>query len=69
MGRLVESTFITPDGVIEDPQDWSGPYWDQQHMANAAAILEPVEALLLGRVTLRRSPRAGRAAAIRTPTR
>lgn len=51
MGRLIESTFITLDGVIEDPQDWSAPYWDDQHMEQASALLEPAEALLLGRAT------------------
>ena len=29
--KIVESTFVTLDGMISDPQDWSGPYWDDEH--------------------------------------
>jgi dihydrofolate reductase len=49
--KLVESTFITLDGVIGDPQVWGPPYWDAQHSAYAAKLLDPADALLLGRVT------------------
>lgn len=51
MRKLVESTFVTLDGVIEDPQLWSPPYWDDEHMAYAARLLEPADALVLGRAT------------------
>jgi hypothetical protein len=27
MRKLVESTFVTLDGVISDPQNWGPPYW------------------------------------------
>jgi dihydrofolate reductase len=49
--RLVESTFVTLDGVISDPQVWGPPYWDDDHTSYATKLLEPAEALLLGRVT------------------
>ena len=49
--KIVESTFVTLDGMISNPQDWSPPYWDDQHGAYAASLLEPAEALLLGRAT------------------
>ena len=49
--KLVESTFVTLDGVIEDPQVWSPPYWDKEHVAYASKLLEPADALLLGRAT------------------
>lgn len=49
--RLVESTFVTLDGVINEPQKWSPPYWDNQHNAYATKLMEPAEALLLGRAT------------------
>ena len=39
MRKLVESTFITLDGVIGDPQVWGPPYWDAQHSAYAAKLL------------------------------
>ena len=51
MRKLVESTFMTLDGVISRPQDWSGPYWDDQHVGYATKLLEPADALLLGRDT------------------
>ena len=49
--KLVESTFVTLDGVINDPQVWGSPYWDDQHTGYATKLLEPAESLLLGRVT------------------
>jgi dihydrofolate reductase len=51
MRKLVESTFVTLDGVIENPQDWSPPYWDDEHAAYASKLLFAADALLLGRVT------------------
>ncbi len=51
MRKLVESTFITLDGSIGNPQDWGPSYWDDEHSAYAARLLEPAEALLLGRAT------------------
>ena len=51
MRKLVESTFVTLDGVIGEPQLWAQPYWDKELDAYAARLLEPAEALLLGRVT------------------
>jgi dihydrofolate reductase len=51
MRKLVESTFMTLDGVIESPQEWSPPYWDEEHAAYARKLLFAADALLLGRVT------------------
>ena len=51
MRKLVESTFVTLDGVVENPHHWSPPYWDDEHAAYAAALLTPADALLLGRRT------------------
>jgi dihydrofolate reductase len=51
MRKIVESTFVTLDGVISDPQVWGPQYWDDEHMGYAAKLLEPADALLLGRVT------------------
>ena len=51
MRRIVESTFVTLDGVIENPQNWGPPYWDDEHGAYAAALLERSDALLSGRAT------------------
>jgi dihydrofolate reductase len=51
MRKLVESTFVTLDGVIENPQHWSPPYWDDEHTAYASKLLFASDALLLGRAT------------------
>lgn len=51
MRKLVESTFVTLDGRISSPQDWSPPYWDDEHMAYATRLLFDADALLLGRMT------------------
>jgi len=51
MSKLVESTFVSLDGVIANPQHWGPPYWDDQHSAYAVKLLEPADALLLGRDT------------------
>jgi dihydrofolate reductase len=51
MRKLVETTFITLDGVISNPQEWGPPYWDDQHHGFAHDLLFGADALLLGRVT------------------
>ena len=50
--RLVESTFVTLDGVISSPQVWGGAkYWDDEYLAHARGLLFAADALLLGRET------------------
>ncbi|HUG65859.1 MAG TPA: dihydrofolate reductase family protein [Gaiellaceae bacterium] len=51
MRKLVESTFVTLDGVISDPQVWGSPYWDEEHAAYARELLFSSDLLLLGRKT------------------
>ncbi|GAB2647618.1 dihydrofolate reductase family protein [Kribbella swartbergensis] len=51
MRKLIESTLMTINGVIDNPQNWSGPYWDDEHTAYSQALMENVEAQVLGRVT------------------
>lgn len=51
MRKLVESTFVTLDGVISNPQRWSPPYWDDEHAEYASELLFAADALLLGRKT------------------
>ncbi len=51
MRKLVESTFMTLDGVIGSPQEWSPPYWDDEHGNYASKLLFSADALLLGRET------------------
>ena len=37
--------------MIEAPQEWSPPYWDDEHAAYAGKLLLAADALLLGRAT------------------
>ncbi|WP_218021384.1 dihydrofolate reductase family protein [Nocardia crassostreae] len=51
MRKLIESTFVTTDGVVGEPHKWGGPYWDDEHTAYASDLLFASDALLLGRET------------------
>lgn len=51
MRKIIESTIVTLDGVISDPQTYSPPYWDEEHTSYSTALMDDTEALLLGRVT------------------
>lgn len=51
MRKLVESTFMTLDGVISSPEKWGPPYWDDEHASYANDLLFASDALLLGRAT------------------
>ena len=51
MGHLIESTFVTLDGVIGSPEKWGGPYWDDEHNAYGQSLLDRADAVLLGRAT------------------
>ncbi|WP_129668747.1 dihydrofolate reductase family protein [Phytoactinopolyspora endophytica] len=61
MRKLVESTFVSLDGIIDDtrpstasraePQHWGQPYWDEEHGNYSGNLVYSADALLLGRVT------------------
>ncbi|MFI6900706.1 dihydrofolate reductase family protein [Nonomuraea sp. NPDC050394] len=51
MRKLIESTFMTIDGVISSPEKWSSPYWDESYEGYARDLLFGADALLLGRET------------------
>ncbi|TDU83189.1 dihydrofolate reductase [Kribbella voronezhensis] len=51
MRKLLESTFVTLDGVISDPHVYSPPYWDDEHSAYSVSLMEGVDAQVLGRRT------------------
>jgi dihydrofolate reductase len=51
MRKLVETTFVTLDGVIGSPQEWGPPYWNDEHANYARKLLFAADALLLGRAT------------------
>jgi len=50
MGKIVASFFISLDGVVEAPDQWHFPYFDDEMGEAVGKALEPVEAMLMGRV-------------------
>jgi dihydrofolate reductase len=51
MRRLVESTYVSLDGVVEAPERWAMPFFDAETKDAALSYLAGFEAFLLGRVT------------------
>jgi dihydrofolate reductase len=50
MRKLINSTYITLDGVIDNPM-WTMPYFDDEAAAFAGSQTEAADAMLMGRVT------------------
>ena len=50
MRKIIASTFITLDGVIDNPM-WTMPYFDDEAAALAAEQTAAADALLMGRAT------------------
>lgn len=51
MRKVVVAEFVTLDGVLEDPQNWSFPYWNDEIGKFKHDELFASDAQLLGRVT------------------
>ncbi|MFI9409855.1 dihydrofolate reductase family protein [Nocardia gamkensis] len=51
MRKITAGLFIALDGVVEDPQDWHFPYFDDAMGAAVDAQLGAADTLLLGRKT------------------
>jgi dihydrofolate reductase len=61
MRKLIESTLVTLDGIIDDtspstatraePHRWGQPYWDEDHNNYSAKLVNGADAMLLGRTT------------------
>ena len=51
MRRIVVSTYVTLDGVMEAPEKWSIKFFNEEAMEYAQNQLFASDALLLGRVT------------------
>ena len=49
--RLAATLFISLDGVVEEPQKWSFPYWNDEIGKFKLDEVFATDALLLGRVT------------------
>ena len=51
MRQIVAGLFISLDGVVEAPDKWTGPYFDDQVGQAVGAMMAQNDAMLLGRVT------------------
>ncbi|GAA0313354.1 dihydrofolate reductase family protein [Kineococcus aurantiacus] len=51
MRNIVNSTYVTLDGIVSQPEQWSLDYFDQGAGAYALDKLRAADALLMGRVT------------------
>src|SRR5918994_5911937 len=51
MRKIVETTFVSLDGVISSPENWVARYWDDEFDKYAHDLLLAADALLLGRET------------------
>jgi dihydrofolate reductase len=51
MRKIIESTLVSLDGVIGDPQVWAGDYFDKEAQTGALAQLLASDAMLMGRRT------------------
>ena len=49
MGRIIANFFISLDGVVQDPQDWHFPYFDDEMGAVIGSGMETQRAFLMGR--------------------
>ena len=51
MRQLAAGLFISLDGVVEAPEKWTGPYFNDQVGQAVGALMAGNDAMLLGRVT------------------
>jgi len=51
MRKIAAGLFVSLDGVVESPEKWTGPYFNDQVGQAVGALMAPNDALLLGRVT------------------
>ncbi|MEU4579596.1 dihydrofolate reductase family protein [Nonomuraea sp. NPDC023979] len=51
MRKIIAGLFVSLDGVVEAPQTWHFPYYDEDMGRSVGALMDRGEALLLGRST------------------
>ena len=69
MRRVVVTTFVSADGVMEAPEDWSTPFWSDETETYKRDEVMASDALLMGRVTYDELAPPGRRCPIRTDSR
>ncbi len=51
MRRIIVGEFITLDGVVESPENWNFPYFNDEMGQAVGSLMAAADTLLLGRVT------------------
>lgn len=51
MRKIINSTYVSLDGVIENPQNWTSAYFQDEAAAYARELLFSCDAVLMGRKT------------------
>lgn len=51
MRKIINSTYVSLDGVIQNPQNWTSAYFQDEAAAYARELLFSCDALLMGRTT------------------
>jgi dihydrofolate reductase len=51
MRKIIAGLFISLDGVVQAPEKWTGPYFNDQVGQAVGALMTANDAMLLGRVT------------------
>ena len=54
MRKLISGSFLSLDGVIENPWEWIGNFFPEENKAHASAKIDETEFFLLGRKTFER---------------
>jgi dihydrofolate reductase len=49
--KVIATFFVSLDGVVEAPQDWHFPYFNDEMAAAIGAAMSSSDAMLIGRVT------------------
>ena len=51
MRKIINSAFLSVDGVSADPRSWATPYFDEQSQREALRVLKAYDGMLMGRGT------------------
>ena len=51
MRKIVAGLFVSLDGVVEAPEEWTGPYFNEGVGQEVGSLMAEADTMLLGRVT------------------
>jgi hypothetical protein len=60
MRKVTAGLFVSLDGVVESPESWQLPYFNDEMGKAVGVAMAATDAMLLGRVTTRSLRRTGR---------